>query len=95
MSLGYALVEAQGRTQIALQHAFPVVQILPAEGKIETVGVPGSLYVGYRSSFAQHLQDGVAGDQMDQQEYQRDHQPNYRQHVQNAKGEVAEHLVGG
>ena len=53
----------------------------------------GSLYVRYRRAFAQHLQDRVAGNEMDQKEYQRDDQPNYRQHVQNAKGEVAEHAL--
>jgi len=66
---------------------------LPAQWKIETVGMSGSLYVRYRRSFAQHLQDRVAGDEMDQEEYQRDDQPDYRQHVENAKGEVAEHSL--
>ena len=45
----------------------------------------GSLYVGYRGAFAEHLQDGIAGDQMDQDEDQRNHQPNYRQRVQHAR----------
>jgi hypothetical protein len=65
---------------------------LPAEWKVEPVGVPGGLYVGYRGAFPQHLQNGVAGNQVDQQEDQRDHEPYYWQHVEDAEGEVAEHL---
>src|ERR1700722_8876198 len=81
--VGYALVESQGRPQIAAQNAFPIVQILPAERKVEPVGVTGGLYVGYRSAFSKHLQDGIAGDQVDQQEHQRDDQPDDRQCVEN------------
>ena len=47
--------------------------------------------VGRRRAFTQHLLDGIAGDEMDQQEDDRHHQPDYRQHVQQAGGEVAQH----
>ena len=62
------LVETQRRPQIAVQHAFPVIQILTAEGKIEAVGMAGGLHIGYGRAFSQHLQDGIAGHEVNQQE---------------------------
>ena len=91
MSLADALVEAERWTEVAVQHAFPVMEILLAERDIETVGVAGGLDVGGGCAFAEHLQDGIAGDEVDQQKDQRDHQPDYRERVEHAKGEVAEH----
>ena len=78
------LVETQRRAEIAVQHAFPVIDILLAERDIEAVGVAGGLDIGRRRAFSQHLQDGIAGDQVDQQKDQRDHEPDYRQRVQHA-----------
>ena len=68
------------------------MQILLAQGNIQTVGVPGRLQIGRRRSLAQHLLDGVARHQMNQQEHQRDHQPDHRQRVQQTKREVAQHI---
>ncbi len=42
------------------------------------------LHVGYRSAFSQHLQNGVAGHEVDQKENERDHQPDHWQGVQDA-----------
>ena len=77
-----ALVETQRWAQIAMQHAFPVVQILPAQGKIKTVGMAGGLHIGHRRAFAQHLKNGVAGHEMNQKENERDNQPDHWQRVQ-------------
>ncbi len=48
-----------------MQHAFPVIDILLAQRDIEAVGVPGCLDIGRRRAFSQHLQNGIAGDEMD------------------------------
>ena len=81
-----ALVETQRWPKIAVQHAFPVIQILPAQGKIEAVGMAGGLHIGYGRAFSQHLQDGIAGHEVNQQEDERDYQPDYWQRVQHAQG---------
>ena len=50
--------------------------------------------VGGRGAFAEHLRDGVSGDQVDEQEDEGDHQPDYRQHVEDALEEaVSEHQL--
>ena len=86
------LVETQRWAQIAVQHAFPVIQILPAQRKIEAVGVARGLHIGYGSAFAQHLQNGIAGHEMNQKEHKRDDQPDHWQRVQQAEGEISKHL---
>ena len=42
-------------------------------------------------AFAQHLLDRIAGDQMDQQKDDGNHQPDHRQHVEQAGVRVAQH----
>ena len=54
-----------------MQHAFPVIQVLPTEGKIEAVGMTGGLISVSGRAFPQHLQDRVAGHQVNQQEDER------------------------
>ncbi len=73
--------------------AFPVVDILLTEWLVESVRMARSLDVGCGRAFSQHLQNGIAGDEMDQQKDQRHYQPDHWQRVQHAKGEVAEHPV--
>ena len=67
-----------------MQHAFPVVEILLAERGVESVGVAGGGDVGGGRAFAEHLRDGVSGDQVDQQEDEAHDQPDYRQGVEDA-----------
>ncbi len=86
MRVADALIEAERRAEIAVQHAFPVVEVLLAQRDIEAVGVARGLDVGGGSAFAEHLQDRIAGDEVDQKEDQRDHQPDYRQRVQRRGG---------
>ena len=86
-----ALVETQRWAKIAVQHAFPVVQILPAQRKIKAVGMAGGLHVGYGSAFSQHLKNGIAGHEVNQKEHERDDQPYHWQRVQDAEGKVSEH----
>src|SRR5712692_5207166 len=78
-----------------MQHTFPVMKILLAERNIESIGLPGGMHVGGGRAFGQQLQNGVVGNEMDQEKNQRDYEPYYRQRVQHAKEEVAEHSVLG
>ena len=67
-----------------MQHAFPVVEILLAERSVEAVGVARGGDVGGRRAFAQHLLDGISGDEVDEQEDEADHQPDDWQGVEDA-----------
>jgi hypothetical protein len=59
---------------------------LATQRKIKAVGVTGGLHISYGRTFSQHLQDGIAGHQVNQQEHERDYQPDYWQRVQHAQG---------
>ena len=82
--LSDVLVVAQRLAHVAVHQAAPVVHILRAERNIEAIGVAGGGDVGGGSAFAQHLLDGVAGDEVNQQEDHRHDQPDDRQHVEQA-----------
>ena len=58
-------VEADGAAEVAVQDAFPVIEVLLAEWGVEAVGVAGGGDVGGRGAFAEHLRDGVSGDEVD------------------------------
>jgi hypothetical protein len=45
------------------------VEILLAERNIEAVGVSSGLNVGGGGSFSKHLQDWIAGNQVNEEEY--------------------------
>ena len=51
----------------------------------------GSLEVRCRRTFTEHLQDWVAGYEVNQQKNKRDDQPNDRQSVQRAGREISQH----
>ena len=53
-----------------MQHAFPVVEILLSQRGVEAIGVASGGDIGGRGAFAEHLRDGVSGDEVDQQEDQ-------------------------
>src|SRR4029077_242046 len=78
------LVVAQRDPEIALQHALPIIQILLAEWEIESIGMPCGLQVRRRGAFSQHLLDGIARDEMDQEKYERHYQPDHWQRVEDA-----------
>ena len=67
------------------------MQILLAQRDIEAVGMPGGLDVSCRRAFSQHLQNGIAGNQVDQKEYQRHDEPDYGQRVQHAMEKISKH----
>lgn len=72
-----------------MNNALPVVEVLSRERNIETVSVPSRLDIGSGSAFPEHLLDGIAGNQMDQHEHERDHKPDDRQGVENAIEQIA------
>jgi hypothetical protein len=60
-----------------VEDSVPVVAVLLAERCVEAVGVAECCDVGGGSSFAEHLDDGVAGYEMDEQEDDGDNNPEY------------------
>src|SRR5205823_5527986 len=68
-----------------------IVQILFAQGRVESISMTSCLNVRGRGAFSEHLLNGIAGDKMDKHENQRDHEPDHRQRIQQAQGKVAEH----
>ena len=71
-------MQPDGVAQVAVQNPIPVVQILPAQRLVEAVLVAQRIDVGGRCALAQHLQNGVAGHQVNEQKHQRNHQPHDR-----------------
>jgi hypothetical protein len=55
-----------------------------AERGVEPIGVASGGDVGGRGAFAEHLLDGVSGNQMDEQEDQAHDQPDHWESVEEA-----------
>ena len=64
--------------------ALPVSDVLLAERGVEAVGVAGGSNIRWRRAFAEHLLDGVSGNEVDKQEDQRHDEPDHRQGVEDA-----------
>lgn len=67
-----------------MQDSAPVVEVLLSQGFVEFVEVAGGCDVGWRGAFAEHLLDGVSGDEVNQQEDKTDYQPNDWECVEDA-----------
>jgi hypothetical protein len=80
------LVVADGAAEIAVQDAFPVAEVLFTKGGVESEGVAGGGDVGGRGAFTEHLLDGIAGDEVDQEEDQAHYQPDDWEGVEDALG---------
>jgi hypothetical protein len=87
---GNRRVQADGAAQVAVQDAGPVVQVLRQERQIEAVLVAQGR-CRLACALAQHLQNGVAGDQVNEQKDQRNHQPDDRKR----ESETGENLLHG
>jgi hypothetical protein len=70
--LSDGLVVAEGASEIPVQNAFPVAEVLLAKGGVEAVDVAGGGDVGGRRALAEDLLDGVSGDEVDEQEDEAD-----------------------
>jgi hypothetical protein len=73
--VGDGVVESEGLAKVGVEDAAPVFQVLRVEREIEAVGVTEGGDVGRGGSLAEHLDDGVAGNQVDEEEDDRDHNP--------------------
>jgi hypothetical protein len=61
-----------------VENSAPVVQVLRPERLIVAVLVAQGADVGRGCALAEHLEDGVAGNQVNEQKNERDHQPDNR-----------------
>ena len=73
-----------------MQHSLPVVDILLAQRHVEAVGVASRLNISRGRAFAEHLNDGIAGHRVDEQEDDGDDEPDHRQRVQHPESEMAD-----
>ena len=71
------VIEPDGPAQVAVEDVAPVVQILDVERQVKPVLVAQGGEVACGCAFAEHLLDWVAGDEMDEQEDERDDYPDY------------------
>jgi hypothetical protein len=67
-----------------MKDSAPVVGVLLEERSIETVGMAESIDVGNGSSFAEHLDDGVAWNEVNEKKDDRDDNPEDRKCKQDA-----------
>ena len=65
------------------------MKVLLCQGEIESVGMACSSDVGGGGALADHLQYGITRYEVNQQEDDRNHQPDYWQHVRETQAEVA------
>jgi len=84
------VVEADRVAEVAVEDSVPVVEVLLAEGLVESVGVAEGDDVGGAGTFAEHLLDGVAGDDVDQEKDDGNDQPYDRDGVDETEEERAE-----
>ena len=82
--MGDGLIVADRASEIAVKHTFPVAEILLAEGSVEPEGVTRGGDVGGGCALAEHLLDGITGNEMNQKEDDADHQPDDWESVNDA-----------
>jgi hypothetical protein len=78
-----------------VEDAFPVAEVLLAERGVEAIGVAQGRDIGGGGAFAEHLLDGISGDEMDEEKDKADHQPDDRQGVEDALEESSQWSVLG
>jgi hypothetical protein len=71
----YGVVQAEGLAEVGVEDAAPIAEVLRVERGVEAIGVAQGGDVGGGRALAEHLDDGVAGDEVDQQKDDRDHHP--------------------
>ena len=72
-----------------MKDARPIVEILSPKRQIKTVLMTKSVDIDRRRAIAEHLEDRVARDKMNEQKNQRHHQPHDRQ----SKNEAGQDLL--
>jgi hypothetical protein len=67
-----------------VEDAFPVADVLFSEWGVEAEGMTSGGYVGGWSAFAEHLLDGISGDEVNHQKDEGDDQPDDWESVEDA-----------
>ena len=67
-----------------MQKSLPIFGVLDMKREVEVVGVAKCRDVGGGGAFAEHLDDGVAGNEVDEEEDNRDDDPEDRKGEENA-----------
>ncbi len=91
--MGDGIVETDRHAQVAVEDAGPIVDVLGPEGLVEAVLVAQGGDVGGGGAFAEHLQDRVAGNEVDEEENQGNHDPDHGEGEEQA-GEDLLHGLG-
>ena len=92
--MGDGVVQAEGLAEVGVEDAVPVVGVLLGERSVEAVGVAEGGDVGGGGAFAEHLDDGVAGDEVDEQEDDGDDDPEDGQGDEDAAEWVSRRSAG-
>jgi len=79
--LADALAVADGSSEVSVKDALPIIEVLLAEREIEPVSMARSLEIGDGETFTEHLLNWVSGDEVDQEEDERDDEPDHWQGV--------------
>jgi len=76
-----------------MDYALPVMQILFSQRSIEAIRMAQCSSVGGQCTFAEHLLDGVSGDEMDQEKDEAHDEPDHRQGIKDALGDGSQSSV--
>jgi hypothetical protein len=82
--VGDGVVEAKGLAEIDVEEAVPIMGVLLAERSVKAVRVTEGADVGGGGAFAEHLDDGVAGDEVDEEKDDGDDDPEDRESKEDA-----------
>src|SRR6202034_4136595 len=72
-------------SEVTVQHATPVVDILGAKRLVESIEMPQRDDIRGAGAFAEHLLDRIAGHEVDEQKDNRHHKPEHGQRVGEAR----------
>jgi hypothetical protein len=73
--VGDGIVKTKGLAEIDVEQTVPIVGVLLAERSVEAVGVTEGADVGGGGAFTEHLDDGVAGNEVDEKKDDGDDDP--------------------
>lgn len=86
------LLKAEGLAEIAAEDAGEKVNVLSADGLVETESVAELCDIFRASAFAKHLFDGIARDDVSEKKNHRDDEPKCGEGEHEALNGAAEHL---
>jgi hypothetical protein len=77
-------VQTEGLAEVGVEDSAPVVEVLRMDRGVEAIGMAQDRDVGGGGAFAKHLDDGVARNQVDQEEDDGDYDPENRERDEDA-----------